>query len=259
MGRETFLVPVKWEDDWPLASWETGLVENAYTLEGHVAKRNPEDKAAIEFPYEDDFNSEKLSDYWLGLRKMNPDYVTCKENSGSLRLYGGENFTGNDLGFVARRQTSFSYEAYTKVTLNFADENDAAGIVCFQNDKFYYKLQLKKTGKTVHIQLVKCGGEEEEVINEEVFGGNSTVITGILRVVAEKQKLRFEYGLNEANLNVIAKDIDASMLSVEKAGGFVGTVVGMFAVAGGDYKKRQFFADFDWFKYEDISKDWVLV
>jgi alpha-N-arabinofuranosidase len=69
--------------------------------------------------------------------------------------------------------------------------------------------------------------------------------------------LKFEYGLDERNMSIILDNVDASILSVEKAGGFVGTTVGMFAEAGGDYTKREFHADFDWFKYENLTKEWV--
>ena len=258
MGRETFMVPVKWEDDWPVVSWETGLVEHAYTLEGHVTKTTSDDKEAVSFPEEDDFNEDKLGFYWMGLRKLNPEYINCTEKAGNLRIYGGQDFTGDNLGLVVRRQTSFSFKTYTKVTLNYKNENDAAGIVCFQNDKFFYKLQLKLTGKIVRVQLIKCAGGEEEILKEEVFTGTSSSTTGILGVVTEKQKICFEYGFDETKMQVLASDIDASILSVEKAGGFVGTVIGMFAVAGGDYTKKEFSADFDWFKYEYFSKDWTL-
>jgi alpha-N-arabinofuranosidase len=34
-------------------------------------------------------------------------------------------------------------------------------------------------------------------------------------------------------------------------------MVGMFAVAGGDFNQKNFYADFDWFKYENITREWV--
>lgn len=141
---------------------------------------------------------------------------------------------------------------------NFNNDNDSAGLICFQNEKFYYKVQFKLTGKIVRIQLIKCAGENEELLAEDVYTGGTKEVCGILKVVAEKQSIRFEYGNDDKNLTTLAENIDASILSVEKAGGFVGTVIGMFAVSGGDFTKKDFYADFDWFKYEDFSKDWTL-
>lgn len=262
MGRETFMVPVKWEDGWPLVSWETGKVENAYSITGHVVKKSIEDIEAVEMPSIDDFNSEKLDHYWLSLRKRDSSLYSLTENSGSLRLYGGADISSDrNVNMIVRRQTGFSYEASTKVKVHFSCDDDYAGIVCFQNETFNYRLQLKKRGKVIIVQLVKSEGNAEnlknQVIAEEVIGGGDSEAEYTLRVVAEKQLLRFEYGPEERCLNVLAENIDASILSYEKAGGFVGTVIGMFAVSGGDFNKKEFYADFDWFRYENTTRDWI--
>lgn len=257
MGRETFLVPVRWEDDWPVVSWETGRIENAYSLSGHVVNRTIDDADAVSFPAVDDFNSEALAGYWMSLRKRDENYINCKEKSGVLRLYGGEPVTGEgNVSMVVRRQTGFSFEASAKIDFHFNDNEDAAGIICFQNEKFNYRLQLTLKGKIIMLQLIKAAGGEDEILAEEVMTGGRKEVPIVLRVVAEHQKLRFEYGPDERNMYVLTDNIDASILSTEVAGGFVGTVVGMFAVSGGDYKAHKFYADFDWFRYENSGREW---
>ena len=106
------------------------------------------------------------------------------------------------------------------------------------------------------LQLVRTQAGEETILAEEVMTGGRKVVTITLRVVAEHQKLRFEYGPDERNMSLLAENIDASILSTDVAGGFVGTVVGMFAVSGGDYKEKKFFSDFDWFRYENSGREW---
>ena len=112
-------------------------------------------------------------------------------------------------------------------------------------------------GKIILLQLVKIAGGDEEILAEEVMTGGRKNVPIVMRVVAEHQKLRFEYGPDERSLNVLIDNVDASILSTEAAGGFVGTVVGMFAVSGGDYKEKKFFADFDWFRYENSGREWI--
>lgn len=258
MGRETFLVPVKWEDDWPVVSWETGLIENAYSLSGKVVKRDAGDADAVSFPAIDDFNSDELGSYWLSLRKRDRAYINCKEESGVLRIYGGESTSGEgNVSMVLRRQTGFSFEASTKVVIHFDTNEDAAGLICYQNEKYNYRLQAVLHGKIIVLQLVKTENGEESVLAEEVMTGGRKTMPIVLRVVAEHQKLRFEYGPDERNMYVLTDNIDASILSTDVAGGFVGTVVGMFATAGGDYLDRKFFADFDWFRYENSGREWI--
>ena len=102
--------------------------------------------------------------------------------------------------------------------------------------------------------MTLCVWGGEEVIKEDVLGGGTKQFTGVFRVVAEKQHLYFEFGRDERNLAVFVEDMDATILSVEKAGGFVGTVIGMYAVNGCDESKGKFFADFDWFRYVSTCK-----
>lgn len=258
MGRETFMVPVKWEDDWPVVSWETGLVENAYDLLGHVVKVTNSDADAVSLPVIDDFNSDKLDYFWLSLRSRDEAYINCTENPGTLRIYGGGPITeAGYTSMVARRQTGFSYEACAKLNIHFKNDDDCAGIVCFQNEKFNYRIQFKKKGRIVLTQFIKACGKEDEVVKEEVFSGVSDNMPVVLRVVAEKQQLHFQYGADERNMITFVDNVDGSILSYEVAGGFVGTIIGMFAVAGGDYTKREFYCDFDWFKYDNTARLWV--
>lgn len=257
MGRETFLVPVIWEDGWPVASWETGLVENAYSLSGHVVKRDYDDADAIAFPAVDDFNSNVIAPYWLSLRRPASDFCNCKEESGVLRIYGGEPVTGSgNISMLLRRQTGFSYEASARLEAHFDENEDTTGIILFQNESYNYRLQIVLKGKIIVLQLVRTQAGEETILAEEVMTGGRKVASITLRVVAEHQKLRFEYGPDERNMSLLAENIDASILSTDVAGGFVGTVVGMFAVSGGDYKEKKFFSDFDWFRYENSGREW---
>ncbi|MCR4580231.1 MAG: glycoside hydrolase family 43 protein [Treponema sp.] len=258
MGRETFFVPVKWEDGWPVCSWETGLIENAYSLAGHVVERANEDADSIIFPAIDDFNSPKLADYWLSLRARDENFINCTENSGYLRIYGGESLNANGkVHMVVRRQTAFSFEAATVIFANYAHENDACGIVLFQNEGFHFRLQMISRGKLVVLQLIKVEEGKEELLAEDVLTGGNSKPYCVIRVVAEKQNLFFEYGPDERNMHMLKKEVDASILSQEKAGGFVGTVVGVFAASGNGQESKDFYADFDWFKYENIGRDWI--
>ena len=158
---------------------------------------------------------------------------------------------------LLRRQTSFSYEASTRLIAHFDENEDAAGLVLFQNESFNYRLQIVLKGKIIVLQLVKTQAGQEEILVEEVMTGGRKVVPITLRVVAEHQKLRFEYGPDERNMMLLTENIDASILSTDVAGGFVGTVVGMFATSGGDYKEKKFFADFDWFRYENSGREWI--
>ena len=67
----------------------------------------------------------------------------------------------------------------------------------------------------------------------------------------------FQYGFDEKNLTVLADNQDGTILSVEKAGGFVGTIIGMFAARKNQKAEKDFYADFDWFKYDADTSVWI--
>ena len=162
---------------------------------------------------------------------------------------------------VLRRQTGFSFEACTSLVANFKNENDTTGLILFQNEQFNFRMQIAKKGRVFVLQLIKMAGPKEEILKEEILSGGNENIHMVLRVLGEKQKLSFEYGQDERNMQLFMDNIDSSILSTEKAGGFVGTVMGVFAASENAPKKTtaedSFYVDFDWFKYENIGLDWI--
>lgn len=258
MGRETFFVPVRWEDEWPVVACETGHIDNAYSLSGVVVTRAIDDADAVIWPTIDDFNEGELKPYWVGHRNMNTEYIRTREHSGNLTLYGGAPLQSEqNLAMVIRRQTSFCYEACTCVNCFFADDGDCAGIVCYQNERFNLRLQIKLSGKVILLQFIKTVNGNDEIVKEDAIDGGMREYFMVLRIVAEKQFLKFEYGPDERNMNVFAEKVDSCFLAPDRAGGYSGVMVGMFAVAGGDFTQKRFRADFDWFKFETITRDWT--
>ena len=258
MDRESFIVPVKWDDGWPYAAYESGHIDNAYSLSGVVVTRADDDADAVIFPVIDDFNENKFGLFWTANRVWNQELISLNGSSGMLRLYGGRSLRDEeDTAMLLRRQTAFCYEACTHVSCHFASDGDCAGIVCYQNERFNLRLQLKLMGKVVALQLIKAVEGNDEVMLEDIVDGGSREVDMVLRIVAEKQMLKIEYGHDERNMNLFIDKVDSTFLSPDKCNGCSGIMVGMFAVAGGDFNQKNFYADFDWFKYENITREWV--
>ena len=256
MGRETFLVPVHWEDDWPVVARETGLIERAYTQDGFVtqpalAENKPKP------PVVDTFDDDTLNVYWITLRNRNNDFITLFDKPSCLRLYGNGKLTSTDeVSFVAQRQTAFSFEASAKMTATLKEEGDAAGITCFQSEEFHYCLQVcRKDGKNI-VQLVKVTGGNAEVVADS---GDSAVPDDAeltLKAEANMQNLTFSFCINGTRFVQLGNAQDATILSTEKAGGFIGTVVGMFAESPKPQAKTCY-ADFDEFVYRNTINAWI--
>lgn len=261
MGNETFMVPVKWENGMPVPSFETKIIEQAFSFTGHVVKRNNEDADSVEFPVIDDFNTNELDNFWISLKSRNPEYINCSENIGNLRMYGGAPLSNinsnNTISFVGRRQTAFSFEASTRLECYFSSVGDKAGICCFQSEAYNYMLQIINKGMVISLQLIKTENGKETLLAEEIMTGGTSHCTLTIRVVCEKQNLRFEYGVDERNMFLFADNISTNVLSSENTQYESGTIIGMFAISGGDYTKKDFYVDFDWFKYQNTAKLWT--
>jgi len=103
LGRETFLVPVKWENEWPLFG-EAGNVNPQMT--GPL----PAPPEPLNYDIIEDFSGKQLPLYWNYVR--NPDLSRYRPGDG-LRLRGGDGLSEKSPVFVGVRQQSFHIEVGT--------------------------------------------------------------------------------------------------------------------------------------------------
>jgi alpha-N-arabinofuranosidase len=112
---------------------------------------------------------------------------------------------------------------------------DAAGLVAFQSDSFYYFLgeTMLRDGKPV-VRLVRRAGSAdngaEVTIAETPLGARGDAPL-LLRIEARAGRYDFSYAERSNAWRTLARDVDGTILSTHVAGGFVGTVIGMYAYA----------------------------
>ena len=253
LGRETFMVPVKWEDDWLWVVSETGLIENSYPLPVY------KDEAPAEWSHEsscDHFNG-KLPLHWLMLRvPMNEKDIALSLNArlGALRLFTrSAAVRGRDHpAFAARRIKDENWAFSAAMELSLKNENETAGIILLQSEDWHYRLEILSKGDSFHLRLVRvCGKEKEneEIVKSEKISKESTENL-ILGAKCEEMKLSFFYGKDQYSPEMFADNIDARILSTEYAGGFVGSLAGVFASGNG--KDSDGFADVFWAEYREL-------
>lgn len=257
MGRETFLVPVSWEDDWPVAAPGSGKIEAAFEiselLSGSAAAGHDADVSALlPVPACTHFTADTLPAGWLTLRKP---LFSLTERSGYLRLYTcGESLrmTGN-ISFAGRRQCDMSYTF--SCCMEFKPENghEEAGIVLLQSEDFQYRLAVCRAGtdSVIRVIMASGSGSPDTVIAESRPDADSPAF--VLAVHADKQSLSFFAGKNMYRLHTICSGVDARILSTDRAGGFVGTILGVYASGGGAGKGRINYADFLWAEYDPFE------
>lgn len=280
LGRETFLVPVVWEDGWPVVSKGTGKVEWSYPSPG-LPQWQPPRRAVNDFsqPVVENFEH-GLGFEWNFLGT--PQKTFSKVEEGHLRLKLLKNttvpweFDGTDgsvfsriatigktkenISFVGRRQQHLDFEA--TVTVRFSpEENETAGIVILQNDANQLRLEITKNqedGPIVRCMQVVSHYDQEGIqhFSETRLGevpAQSLQMNFILQVKGTGAHYSFYAGPTAELLEPIAESVDGSFLGSETAGGFVGAYIGLFASGNGQTKEK--YAEFGTFIYEGFGQE----
>ena len=240
LGRETFIVPIRWQDEWPFIGCKSGMIDEAYPSFAETS-----DSRTMDYLIGcDHFNMSALPSHYLQLRNPHEKAYSLTESKGSLRLYtcGAALRTSGVTSAVFRRQQHFSWQIASCLSFNPVSNDEKAGLVLYQNEDYQYRLEAGIENGKRKIELIKAAGASDECIAREFFEFTDLY----LKVCAHKQNLTFYFGNDKSSLHVLAENCDGSILSTEKAGGFVGTVLGMFACGKADSKN---FADFHWFEY----------
>ena len=116
-----------------------------------------------------------------------------------------------------------------------------------QSDAYQFRLEVGLNNGTPEVRLVGAEGGPDAKLAALPWGGGSVV----LAITADDHALSFWAGPTPGSLVAVAQGIDGRRLSTERAGGFVGTLAGVFAT-GGD---PGHWAEFDWFELSGTGRE----
>ncbi len=237
LGRETFLVPARWEDDWLIVSPGTGRVEFEYP-----APNLPEYIFEAQ-PRRDDFDDPTLAYYWNFLRTPREDFYSLTERPGFLRLRLRPQKLSEQTNpsFVGRRQQHIDFTAQTEFEFAPQSNNESAGLALLQNKDFYYLFVITRDTETVVRLIKRAHGNDETLVTQPVSSSRHA-----LKVSAHGQNYNFYFSKNN-QWHPLAENIDGRILSTPVAGGFVGAYIGIYASSNGQPSTNH--VDFDWFEY----------
>jgi hypothetical protein len=127
--------------------------------------------------------------------------------------------------------------ASTAMKYRPAQPGDEAGITAFQNDDFNYQLGVRLEGGQTVVRLVKHSGRGTPAGGDVIATAPLTLPaseTIYLRIDARADKYAFYYGTSPGQWTLLKDGVDGTILSTRVAGGFVGTMLGLYAVSGGN-------------------------
>lgn len=229
-GRETFLLPVQWQDEWPIILPKGELLPYRLALPKGMKATLDADITTGNFRWRDDFSTQQLRNDWSLLRASRQQPYRLI-SGGGLTLEPRKVSLADRAqpAFVGRRQQHMRFNAATELQIP-GDSKISAGITAFQNEKYHYFLALRRTEKNVEIFLEKAANSIPKTIAKAMISlGSSQAKTMVLGIEGEVDKLSFYYQLGEGDKKYLAKNKDATILSTSIAGGFVGVHLGMHA------------------------------
>jgi xylan 1,4-beta-xylosidase len=226
LGRETFLVPVAWVDGWPVVS----------RLELEMSTSPPGDRGFEPPPARDDFDAASLAPPWISVRRPLGASASLAERPGWLTLHGaGEDLDGAEPVFVARRQQHRRCRVRALVDPGTSAE---AGLAVRMDEHAHYDVFVRRGEVAVRARI----GPTAALLGSARFHAGPVVLRIETRDgVLGPDRVALGYETGDGAFEVLS-ELDGRYVSTEVAGGFIGRVIGMYAVDGA--------AAFDWFDYE---------
>jgi xylan 1,4-beta-xylosidase len=237
LGRETGINEIVWKNDWPYLKNGTLLVDESFA--GYGEKRAPTFEQTV-------FGTPAFYREFNTLRGATPHALGA---GNTLRIYGGESpYSNQNQSMFVRRQTDFSFEATTRVTLPFDRYQQFAGLVYRYDEDHQYLLRFthdEKVGKKVlSIMKVDSGEYSAPLAGREIpVDGDSAW----LRLTAKGATAKFSWSPDGKAFREIDYTVDTTILSDDNVFGFTGAFVGMAAF---DLYDHTGYADFSYFLYK---------
>jgi xylan 1,4-beta-xylosidase len=247
LGRETFLVPFVWENGWPVVNPGKGIVELEMPRPSLSEHRWPSQPAC------DHFDGEQLSFTWNFIRTPRGDFWSLSERPGYLRLkLKPEALTDFvNPSFVGRRQQHIHFSSRTALEFVPNSANETAGLAILQNNDYQYRVEYTRNEHWCVLRLVQRAAGTDITLAEHVVAPGGTALKLYLKVEAIGQDYSFYYATKAEDWKPLFEHADGTILSVDVAGGFSGTYLGLFASSNGKASSNH--ADFDYFEYNSLS------
>ncbi|MCP9753473.1 glycoside hydrolase family 43 protein [Ferruginibacter sp. HRS2-29] len=232
-GRETFIAPVEWKDEWPVINPNSKEVQYSYPVNIKEVKQKSTLPQSGNFSYKLTFKKE-LDPSLIFMRKPDSTAFSLSKKAGlTLKLKPETVMDMGSPSFVGKRQQHLYNSIETKITFKPTAENEKAGLAVFQSEShFYFMARSVSNGKEV-MQLFKGKPKQKEMerITEIPLATTSSKL--YLKINAEGSTYSFYYSPNGKDWILLKDKVDAKFVSTKTAGGFVGCIYGMYATSSG--------------------------
>jgi alpha-N-arabinofuranosidase len=233
-GRETFILPVDWSGEFPV--FENGLIPMEPKIKipkGVTEKKTGKDGFFPNgnFTYTEEFKSDKLDYRWIGLRGPREDFMSISKYGVEIKPFAVNIKEVKPISTLFYRQQHKDFSFSTTMDYKPASEKELAGITCLQSEKFHYVFGVTKKGSDFYIVL-----ERTEKGTSSIIASQKIELKGPiqLEVKAKGDDHEFSYSLDGGAMKNLGGVVSGDILSTNVAGGFTGTLLGLYATTAND-------------------------
>lgn len=230
MGRETFLLPVKWEkNDWPV------ILPDGVPVPLQLASP----AGAVQRPvggWRDEFDGAALSPEWIWLKSGNPaNWHAIDKTRGSLNVQTLDIAAGqpHQPAFVGRRLQHHDARFETRVQFDPVADGQRAGLLALIDENHFLFAGIEQLEGVDQFVLRRRAGSSDSTVGSLIAG------FALPKSAARRYEIALDFRGENLSVQwrpagsekwrIAARDMDATFLASVNAGLFTGTVVGPHA------------------------------
>ena len=240
LGRETFLAEVTWENDWPVISPGTGILQDTVDVKLESYNTFPSFHSYY-------FGEDSLPPEFLMLRNPSPNMYKLLPQPTGLRLFLQPTTLKDksNASYIGIRQQHYYYQVHTQVTCHTTASNEVAGFAIMQNNLYNIRLEVSKFDDGQYICLYTCENGLDTLVSKQKIESKPAQ----LKIIQQGHAISFYYKTLDT-WHLVGPTLSTTLLSTEVSGGFTGCTLGMYASSNG--LSSESYADFGWFSYQPL-------
>lgn len=233
-GRDTFLLPVTWRNGWPRILDRGAAVPRVVRRPRLPAASSTGQSLTGAFSFSDRFATSILAPGWTFLRAPRSNWWRSGGGRLALRLRPEPLGAMGEPSLVMVRQAHAQARAEVTLRLQTAATGAQAGLVAFQDERRFLAAALTRDaagGFELRLQrrLNKDEPTQGVTIATVPLAGAADAVR--LRLTINGPTYRFAFSNASGPWRQLGPGLDGRPLSTRDAGGFTGTMLGMFAYA----------------------------
>ena len=227
-GRETYLLPITWQDEWPVILPKGQEVPYRHIkpeIDVELTQLSATDALTGNFIWRDEFSQQDIDPRWNFLRGFERSWLQVANDKLDMQASEFDLSSLQQTSFMGHRQQHGRFSLSTSLNLP-AQQGISGGLTALQNSAFYYYFAVQKQQDNYRLFVQQVNNGQLSLLAETVIKAQAGQELTLL-VNGDKGHISFSYKLADGEQVEVVSNADATLLSTERAGGFVGAMLGL--------------------------------